>query len=69
MVSFDGGVLDRAVHALDLAVCPGVLNLGQPVFDVIFHANPIEDMRPRPLIGFAVGELDPVIGQDMGELG
>jgi hypothetical protein len=30
----DGGVLDGAVHALDLAVGPRMLWLGQPVVDV-----------------------------------
>ena len=32
-VAFDGGVLDGPVHALDLPVGPGMVGLGQPVFD------------------------------------
>ena len=30
-----------------------------------FHGTPpAEDVRPRPLAGFAVGKLDAVVGQD-----
>ena len=32
-VAFDGGVLDGPVHALYLPVDPGMVGLGQPVFD------------------------------------
>ena len=36
MVAFDGGFLDGPVHALDLAVGPGMLDLGEPMLDAIF---------------------------------
>lgn len=35
MVSLDGGFLDGAVHAFDLAVRPWMIDLGCPVFDVM----------------------------------
>jgi hypothetical protein len=42
MVAFDGGLLDCAVHPLDLAVGSGMLDLGEPVFDLIFVAAHVE---------------------------
>lgn len=36
VVALDGRFLDRAVHAFDLAIGPGMLDLGQPMFDAIF---------------------------------
>lgn len=47
MESLDGRVLDRAVHALDLAGGPGMLRLCQPVFDIVGLAGSIERM-PAP---------------------
>jgi hypothetical protein len=34
-VALNGGILDSAVHPLDLTVGPGVLGLCQPMIDVI----------------------------------
>src|ERR1700730_17631614 len=45
MIALNSGFLDRSVHALDLAVRPWMLDLGQPMFDVIFLAAHIEHMR------------------------
>src|SRR5438876_7170683 len=45
MVALDGGFLDRPVHSLDLAVCPGVFDFGKPVLDVMFTADTIEDVE------------------------
>lgn len=42
MVAFNGGFLDGMVHSLDLSVGPGVVWLGQPVFDAIFSACAVE---------------------------
>lgn len=36
MVAFDGCLLDCPVHALDLAIGPGVLDLCKPVLDPVF---------------------------------
>ncbi len=67
MEAFDGGVLDRSVHALDLAVGPRVVGLGQTVLDPIRFADHVEAHRPGigsiPVPGL-VGELDAIIGQD-----
>lgn len=68
MVALDGRFLDRAVHALDLAIGLGMLDLGQPMFDAIFLASHVEHMRHvscRRTVGIArrEGELDPIVGE------
>ena len=70
MIALDGGFLDCAVHALDLTIGPGMLDLGQPMFDPVLLAARIGHMR-RVSCGRAVGvarresELDPK-GSDAG---
>src|SRR5436190_22163325 len=38
VIAFDGCVLDRAVHSFDLAVGPGMIDLGESVFDTVLAA-------------------------------
>ena len=61
------GVLDGAVHPLDLAVRPGVVGLGQTVLDPIGFADHVEAHRPG-VDGVPIPrlfcELDPVVRQD-----
>src|SRR5215207_9806549 len=40
--ALDGGILDGAVHALDLTIGPGMAWLGQPVFDVEIGTSCLE---------------------------
>ena len=73
MVALDGRFLDRAVHALDLAIGPGMLDLGQPMFDAILLAAHIEHMchvSCRRAIRVARGEseLDPIVGENRVDL-
>lgn len=42
MVALDAGVLDGAVHALDLATGPWVVRLGEPMLDAVFAADLVE---------------------------
>ncbi len=42
MIALDGGVLDGAVHPLDLAVGPRIVRLGEPVFDTILMAGLVQ---------------------------
>lgn len=39
MVALDRGFLDRPVHSFDLAVGPGMLDLGQPVLNCEFRGH------------------------------
>lgn len=62
--AFDGGFLDGAVHPLDLAVGPGMVWLGEPVFDVIRLADHVEAHLARPggvSIAGLFGELDAIV--------
>ena len=49
-VAFDGGVLDRAIHPLDLAIRPRMLWLRQPVVNIIGGAGIFEGMRSEGLL-------------------
>ncbi len=73
----DGGVFDGAVHALDLAVRPRMLWLGQSVIDVLEGAGIFEgvgaeeflacdhfaDLGGAPGFALGVGEVGAVIGE------
>ena len=49
MVAVNSGLFDRAVHAFDLAIGPGMLDLGQPVINVMVGASTLESMAPEQL--------------------
>ena len=46
----DGRVLERAVHAFDLTVGPGMAWLGQAMVDVVLRAGILEGMRTERLV-------------------
>ena len=50
-VAFDGCVLDRAVHSLDLPIGPRVLGLCQPMVDVVLGTGVFEGVRPNGFSG------------------
>jgi hypothetical protein len=58
VVAFDGRLLDRPVHPLDLAVGPRVLQLGQAMLDVVLIADPVEDVVEGVFVSCLIGELD-----------
>ncbi len=65
--AFDGRLLDRAVHPLDLSVGPGVVRLREPVLNVVRFADHVEAHLTRPggvTVARLVGELDAIVGQD-----
>ena len=73
VITFHRGLLDGSVHAFNLPVCPGMLWLGEPVFNLVFIAAEIEPMRAplsrRPVaITGRMTELAAVIGQDRMDL-
>ena len=76
VIALDGGVLDGAVHSLDLAVGPGMLGLGQPMIDVVWaqayskacagRARPRRSalMSGGPIhVRRRIGEVDAVVGE------
>jgi hypothetical protein len=67
MEAFDGRLLDRAVHPLDLTVGPGMVRLGEPVLDVVRFADHVEAHLTRPggvTVARLLGKLDAVVGPD-----
>lgn len=73
MIALDGRFLDRPVHALDLAIGPGMLDLDQPMLDAIFPAAHIEHMdrvscRRAVRVARREGELDPIVGENRMDL-
>src|SRR3546814_17865279 len=44
VVAANGGLFDRAVHAFDLTVGPGVVRLGEPMVDARFGASELAGM-------------------------
>lgn len=69
MVALDGCFLDRAVHALDLAIGPGMLDLSQAMFDAILLAVHIKHMchvscRRAARVTQWESELDPIVGEN-----
>ena len=69
VVALDGGFLDGAVHAFDLAVRPGMLRLCKAVLDAVFLAAHVEHVRhsSAPSVHRTIsrreGELDAVVGE------
>ena len=67
-VSLDGGVFDGSVHAFDLPIGPGMVGLGQPVFDSMNETEPVKGMATEAC-GWSLAvlrqivELDAVIGE------
>lgn len=56
--AMDGGFLDGPTHALDLAVGPRMLGLGQTVIDVVLGAGILEGVSPEALaIGHCLLDL------------
>ncbi len=47
VITSDGCLLDRPVHPLDLAICPGI-GFGQPMLEAVSPACPVERMAPEP---------------------
>lgn len=47
VVTFHGGLLECSVHALDLAICPRMIDPGEAMFDVVLGTDTIEDVQER----------------------
>jgi len=58
MEAVDGSFLDSPIHALDLAVGPRMLRLGQAVIDVVLGAGVFEGVCPEALpLGHSLFDL------------
>ena len=63
VVAFDGCFFDGPVHPFDLAIGPGMPDLGKPALNALLIADPIEDMVEGIFVVRHIGELDAVVGQ------
>ena len=66
--AFDGGFLDGSVHAFDLAVGPGMVRLGESMFDDVAAADSVEGMASKAgggslAVPGEVCELDSIVGE------
>jgi len=59
--AFNGGFLDGTVHPFYLPICPGMIDLGETMFNVVFVACTGEDMVESIAVTFPIGELNAVI--------
>jgi hypothetical protein len=78
MIAVNGGLFDRAVHAFDLAIRPGMFDLGEPVIDAVVGASALKGMAPeqfsfrphlpdvdrRPAFASWIGELNAIVGEN-----
>lgn len=72
MEAFDGRLLNRARHLLDLSVNTGVVRLREPVLDVVRFADHVEAHLTRPddvTVARLLGKLAAIVGQDRVDLG
>ena len=63
MIALDRGFFDGSVHPFDLPVCPGRVDLSEPMSDIIFMADTIKDVSESAAILLAVGKLNTLICQ------
>src|SRR5665213_1371517 len=73
MIALDGRFLDRPIHAFNLTIGPGMLDLGQSMFDSIFPAAHIKHMRHvsccrTVCVARWESELDPIVGENRVDL-
>jgi len=61
--ALDGGLFNRAVHALDLTIGPGVRRFGQAVFHALCAADAVEAMPTGQELMRLGRELHPVVRQ------
>ena len=78
MVAMDSGLFDCAVHPFNLSIGPRMLDLGQPVINVVSGASTLECVTPeqlsfcqhlhdvgwRPAAASWISELNAVVGEN-----
>lgn len=68
MIFLHGGLFERAVHAFDLPIHPGMISCGQPMGHAMLLTDAIKDVLTSVLIALPIGELDAMIGQHRVDL-
>ena len=60
--AFDGRFFDRPIHPFHLTIRPGMLDLGEPVVDLMLAADTVKDVLECVDMPVVIGELDAIIG-------
>lgn len=63
MEPFEGSLLNRSVHALDLTIGPCMFEHSEAIFNILLSTDPIKDVLKGIAITDAVHKLDTIIGQ------
>ncbi len=61
VVALNGGLFDGAIHALDLPICPRMLDFGEPMFNVELAAHTVKDVLASEAMTFLISELNAVV--------
>jgi len=63
VVTVDGRIFERAVHALELTIRPRMFRFGQAVVNAVLETNPVKQQLEGILVARTIGKLDPVVRQ------
>ena len=64
VVPIGGRLLQRAIHALDLPIRPGMIGFGQAMLYPVFATDTVKQQREGIADALPVDELDVIVGQD-----
>jgi hypothetical protein len=68
VIPFHGGLFERTVQPVHLAMGPGMVGFGQPMVNPSFMTDAIKEMVKGIDIALPIGELDAVIGEHRVDL-
>ena len=64
IIALYSGFLEGSIHTLNLAICPGMVNLRKAMGDVMFMAHTVKNVPPGMTIHGSVCKLNTVVGED-----
>jgi len=64
MEAFDSCLLDGAVHPFHLPICPGMIDLGEAMLNVVFSTCAGKDVFKGEPVFLPIGKLNTIIGKD-----
>ncbi len=64
VVTVDGRIFERAVHALHLTIRPRMFGFGQAVVNAMLATNPIKQKLEGILVARMISKLNPIVSQN-----
>ena len=64
VVTVNGRIFERTVHALDLTIGPRMFGFGQAVVNAMLETNPIKQQLEGILVARTIGKLNPIVRQN-----